>query len=60
MDSRQVITGVAAFSPGDLLNQPLMPPALAGGFFTTGATWEDKWTFSRGTTIYPGLSGLGC
>ena len=33
------------FSPGDLVNlgiKPvsLMSPALAGGFFTTSATWE--------------------
>ena len=35
--------------PGDLPNpgiEPpsLMPPALAGGFFTTSATWEAPYT----------------
>ena len=31
-----------AYTPGDLSNLGIKPvsPALAGGFFTTGATWE--------------------
>ena len=34
--------------PGDLPDPEIEPmslmcPALAGGFFTTGATWESEW-----------------
>ena len=41
----RILEWVALLSPGDLPNpgiEPasLMPPALAGRFFTTSATWE--------------------
>ena len=40
--------------PGDLPNPwieatSLRSPALAGGFFTTGTTWEALWYYSRDT-----------
>ena len=44
--SRQEILEWAPFPPPGNLPDPeiepenLMPPALAGGFFTTSATWE--------------------
>ena len=46
--SRQVYWSVLPCPPSGNLPDPgieptfLMPPALAGGFFTTNATWEDK------------------
>ena len=41
-------SGVPCPPPGDLPNPgikatSLMSPALAGGFFTTSATWETPW-----------------
>ena len=36
-------SGLPCPPPGDILGiepTPLMSPALAGGFFTTSATWE--------------------
>ena len=40
-------SGLPCFSPGDLPDpgikpMSLMSPALAGGFFTTSATWETQ------------------
>ena len=39
-------SGLSFPSPGDLPNPgiELLSPALAGGFFSTSATWEDKLT----------------
>ena len=39
-------SGMPFPSPGDLLNPGIKPtsPALAGGFFTTSATWEAPFT----------------
>ena len=41
----RILEWVACLPPGDLPDSgieptSLMPPALAGGFFTTSATWE--------------------
>ena len=42
--------------PGDLPDPEIEPmslmcPALAGGFFTTGATWESEWPKSLNTHV---------
>ena len=40
----RILEWVAIPSPGDLPDPEIEPgsPALAGGFFTTGATWESQ------------------
>ena len=48
-------SGLPCSPPGDLLNpgmkpKALMSPALAGGFFTTSATWEAR--FKQFGNIY--------
>ena len=52
-------SGLLSPPPGDLPNSQIKPtslisPALAGGFFTTSATWEDqknKWWWKINTKI---------
>ena len=48
-------TGVGSLclSPGDLPNPEIEPesPALAGGFFTTGAPWEAERASRRGKDL---------
>ena len=58
-------SGLPCFPPGDLPNpgiQPmsLMSPALAGGFFTTRATWWRVWASLSSTRYHPVLSLLAC
>ena len=46
-----ILEGVAVLSPEDLpdpgIEPALMSPALAGGFFTTSATWEPSLLLSH-------------
>ena len=55
-------SGLPHPSPGDLSDpgtkcMPLASPALADGFFTTGATWEALWGMQSITTSYPNYLG---
>ena len=42
--------------PTQGLNPHLMSPALAGGFFTTSATWEAWLQVGKGISLHPSLS----
>ena len=48
-------SGLPCPPPGDLPNPGIEPtspvsPALAGGFFTTGTTWEAQYTHTHGAS----------
>ena len=45
--SQEYCSGLPCPPPGDLPYLCLMSPALAGGFFTTNATWEALWIINR-------------
>ena len=50
-------SGLPCPPPGDLSNPGIEPisPALAGGFFTTSATWEAPGKLARREYIQPSL-----
>ena len=62
--SRQEYWSGLTFPPsGDLLDPGIEPatlssPALAGGFFTTSATWETPHTHIHTCFIYPSIHHL--
>ena len=45
--SQEYCSGLPCPPPGDLPYLCLMSPALAGGFFTTNATWEALWIINK-------------
>ena len=53
----RILEWVAMPSPGDLANSEIQPmslmfSALAGGFFTNGATWEAQFNLKRTLTMF--------